>query len=85
MKSTITVRDINPEDKACLKREESYFRVSTEEFGRPLIRDKRANAQRRTMPSEVFERYFGPDNGFDFPPPERYNYNTAQFVRDSKT
>ena len=60
MNSTITVRDINPGDKAWLQREARQAGVSMEEFVRRLIREKRVNSERRAKPSEVFERHFGP-------------------------
>ena len=50
-----------------------------EEFVRRLIRDRRDEARRRTRPSEVFRRYFGPNHGVELPPPERYRYRPVEF------
>ena len=33
---------------------------------------------RRTKPSEVFKRFFGPENGIDLPPPDRYGYRPVE-------
>ena len=74
MSSTVTVRDIDPADKAWLKREARQVGVSMEEFIRRLIRDKRAKAERRATPSETFRRYFGPEHGVELPELGRYAY-----------
>ena len=39
------------------------------EFVRRLIREGRERAERRTNPSEVFKRFFGPEHGVDLPTP----------------
>ena len=82
MNSTITVRDINPDDKAWLQREARQAGVSMEEYVRRLIREKRVNSERRAKPSEVFERHFGPEHGVELPPSERYRYRPVSFVRE---
>ena len=74
MSSTVTVRDIDPADKAWLKREARQVGVSMEEFIRRLIREKRAKAEHRATPSEAFRRYFGPEHGVALPEPRRYAY-----------
>ena len=80
MTSTITVRNIDPRDKAWLKREARQVGVSMEEFVRRLIRQKRANNERRATPSEAFERYFGPEHGVELLLPERYGSKLVAFV-----
>ena len=80
MNSAITVRDIDPGDKAWLKREARQVGVSMEEFVRRLIREKRVNSERRAKPSEAFERYFGPEHGVELPPPDRYGYRPVSFA-----
>ena len=79
MSSVITVRGIDPGDKSWLKREARETGVSMEEFVRRLIREKRERAERRTRPSEVFQRFFGPEHGVDLPPPGRYGYRPVVF------
>lgn len=78
MSSVITVRGIDPGDKSWLKREARDSGVSMEEFVRRLIREARERAERRTKPSEVFKRFFGPENGIDLPPPDRYGYRPVE-------
>ena len=79
MSTVITVRGIDPGDKSWLKREAREIGVSMEEFVRRLIREKRERAERRTRPSEVFQRLFGPEHGVDLPPPARYGYRPVVF------
>ena len=79
MGSSITVRDIDPGDKAWLRREARRMGVSMEEFARRLIREKRTKTERRPKPSEAFARYFGPENGVDLPLPVRYRYRPLEF------
>lgn len=85
MGATITVRDIDPADKSWLQREARHVGVSMEEFVRRLIREKRAKAERRRKPSEVFERYFGPEHGVDLPIPPPHGYRPVRFVDEGKT
>lgn len=79
MGSSITVRDIDPGDKAWLRHEARRMGVSMEEFVRRMIREKRMETRRLMKPSEVFARYFGPENGVDLPPPVRYRYRPVEF------
>ena len=85
MSSTITVRDIDPGDKSWLKRKAGDVGVSMEEFVRRLIRERRKKSERRTKPSDVFKRYFGPQHGIELPPPERYAYTPVEFSDESET
>ena len=80
MNSTITVRDIDPGDKAWLKRQARYVGVSIEEFVRRLIREKRVTSERRAKPSEAFQRYFGTEHGVELPLLERYGYRPVSFA-----
>ncbi len=84
MSSVITVRGIDPGDKSWLKREAREIGVSMEEFVRRLIREQRERAERRTRPSEVFERFFGPEHGVDLPPPARYGYRPVVFAGEDE-
>ena len=84
MSSTVTVRDIDPADKAWLKREARQVGVSMEEFIRRLIREKRAKAERRATPSEAFRRYFGPEHGVELPEPRHYAYRKVEFAGESE-
>ena len=74
MSSTVTVRDIDPADKAWLKREARQVGVSMEEFIRRLIREKRTKAGYRATPSEAFKRYFGSEHGVELPESRHYAY-----------
>ncbi len=85
MSSTITVRDIDPTDKAWLKREARRAGVSVEEFVRRLIREKRAQTERRTTPSEAFKRYFGPEHGVELPESGHVAYHKVEFESESQT
>lgn len=85
MSSTVTVRDIDPVDKAWLKREARQVGVSMEEFIRHLIREKRAKAERRTSPSQAFKRYFGPEHGVELPEPRQHAYRKVEFADESET
>ncbi|WP_419938226.1 FitA-like ribbon-helix-helix domain-containing protein [Candidatus Palauibacter sp.] len=79
MGNTITVRDIDPGDKAWLRREARYTGVSMEEFVRRLIRERRESSAGETRPSEVFERYFGSEYGVELPEPSRRGYRPFAF------
>ena len=85
MSSTVTVRDIDPADKAWLKREAHQGGVSMEEFIRRLIREKRAKAERRATPSEAFKRHFGPEHGVELPAFGRYTYRKVEFAGERET
>lgn len=85
MSSTVTVRDIDPADKAWLKREARQVGVSMEEFVRHLIREKRARAEHRTSPSETFKRYFGPEHGVELPESGHHKYRKVEFSEESET
>ena len=79
MGNTITVRDIDPGDKAWLRREARYTGVSMEEFVRRLIRERRESSAGETRPSEVFERYFGSEYGVELPELSRHGYQPFVF------
>lgn len=85
MSSTITVRDIDPGDKAWLRREAHGIGVSMEELVRRLIHEKRVHCERRSKPSEAFERYFGPEHGVELPPRQRFGYRPVTFVGEDGT
>ena len=85
MSSTITVRDIDPGDKAWLGREARHAGVSMDEYVRRLIREKRGHCERRAKPSEAFERYFGREHGIELPPRQRFVYRPIPFVGDDGT
>ena len=72
MGSTITVRDLPPDDKSWLQREALQLGVSMEALVRRIIRDRREQTQRRMTPSEVAKRYFGPNHGVELPLPRGY-------------
>ena len=82
MTSTITVRDINPSDKAWLQREARHFGVSVEEFVRRLIREK---CRRSAKPSEAFKRFCGPEHGVELPARPHYGYKPVTFDEETET
>ncbi len=82
MASTITVRDIEPGDKAWLKREARRLGISMEELVRRLIRKERERARLREKPSEAFSKYFGAENGVDLPARERFRYRKLEFFEE---
>ena len=67
MSSTITVRDIDPSDKAWLQSEAKHIDSSMESYVRKMIEERRAKTQQKEKPSEVFKQYFGAENGVDLP------------------
>ncbi len=83
MSSTITVRRMDPADKAWLKSEARLAGVSMEEFVRRLIREKREALRSRMSPSEAFGRYFGPEHGVELPMHGRYGHRPVEF-RDAE-
>ena len=79
MSATITVRRMDPADKAWLKSEARLAGISMEEFVRRIIRDKREALRRRMRPSEAFGRYFGPEHGVELPLRGCYGYRPVEF------
>lgn len=79
MSATITVRRMDPGDKAWLKSEARLAGVSMEEFVRRMIRDRREASRRRMRPSEAFSRYFGAQHGVELPLRRRYGYRPVRF------
>ena len=79
MGSTITVRDLPPDDKSWLQREARQLGVSMEALVRRIIRDRREQTQQRTAPSDVAKRYFGPSHGVELPLHRKYSYRQVEF------
>ena len=79
MASTITVRDIAPGDKAWLRREAHRMGISMEELVRRLIRKERQRSKLRETPSAAFRMYFGPSNGVNLPPRERFRHRQVEY------
>ena len=79
MSSTITVRDIDPSDKAWLQAEAKRVGVSMEAYIRKMIEERRAKTQVDEKPSEVFKRYFGKENGVDLPERPKVGYRPINF------
>lgn len=70
MDSSITRRDIIPEDNRWLKREARQVGVSMEE---------RTTTECRPRPSEAFARHCGVEHGVDLPASPRYGYRPVSF------
>jgi len=80
----LTVRDIDPVDKAWLLQEARQVGLSMEEYVRRLIHEEREKAGRRLKPSEAFRRHFGPEHGVELPPPVRYGHKPVTFADDGE-
>lgn len=72
MSTTITIRDVDPGDKFWLQREAKRLGLSMEELVRRILHERRERAQADEKPSDVFRRWFGPENGADLPPRETH-------------
>ena len=83
MGSTITVRDIDPGDKAWLRRTARHTGISMEEFVRRMIREQRKTTEGEARPSKVFERFFGTEYGVELPAPSRHGYKPFAFDDES--
>ena len=79
MSSAITVRRLDPGDKAWLKSEAHRAGVSMEEFVRRLIRERRKKDRSRVKPSEAFRSQFGPEHGIELPLRGHYGYRPVRF------
>ena len=80
MSAAMTVRDIDPRDKAWVQREARLVDISTEEFIRRVIREKRARAERRAKPSDAFRHYFGPEHGVELLLPGRLGQRRVELT-----
>ena len=81
MTTTITVRGLNPQDKAWLQQEARTRGVSMEALVRQFIHERREKSECHAMPAEAFERHFGPEHGVQLPPRARYGYRLLEFKR----
>ena len=79
MKTSITVRDIDPGDKSWLRREARQIGVSMAEIVRRLIHEKRTKTERRLKPPDAFARHFGEKHGVELPSPVRRGYQPLSF------
>ncbi|MYE84557.1 MAG: hypothetical protein F4X36_22485 [Gammaproteobacteria bacterium] len=79
MRSSITVRDIDPRDSAWLEREARKIGMSVEEFVRRLIREQRKKREGRSKPSEAFARHFGEEQGAELHAMGRWGYRPVCF------
>ena len=85
MGSSLTVRDIDPDDKSWLRLEARHAGVSMEEFVRRLIREKREKGGRKLKPSEVFARHFKPKHGVEPLSPAITRYRPTCFRDEGET
>ena len=79
MTATITVRGLDPQDKAWLRHEAQRRGVSMAALVRQFIHERRGKAQRHAAPVEAFKRHFGPDHGLELPLEARYGYRPLRF------
>ena len=79
MSSTITVRDIDPSDKAWLQAEAKRVGLSMDSYIRKMIEERRAKTHQKEKPSEVFKRYFGAENGVDLPELPKFGAQPIDF------
>ena len=80
MRTSLTVRDIDPADKSWLGREARNVGVSMEEFVRRLIHEKRVKTEHRPKPSEAFAHYFGERHGVELPTSAHCGYRPISFA-----
>ena len=83
MSSVITVRDLDPGDRAWLRHEARLAGLSVEEYVRRLIREKREEVERRYKPSEAFRRHFGATHGIELPPIRRCSHEAVTFAAET--
>ena len=76
MATTITVRGLDPQDKAWLRREAQRRGVSMAALVRQFIHEK---TREGATPVEAFKRYFGPEHGVDLRLETRYGYRLRRF------
>ncbi len=84
MSSVITVRDIDPGDRAWLRHEASHAGLSMSQYVRRLIREKREEVERRRKPSEAFRRYFGAEHGIELPLTRSYRHKAVTFADETE-
>lgn len=80
MNSTITVRDIDPRDKAWLKKQAQSQGLSMEAYVRRIIHERRAKTERRPRPSAAFGQWFGREHGVELPRRGAVGYQPVQFT-----
>lgn len=82
MRTSLTVRGIDPADKSWLRHEARRVGVSMEELVRRLIHEKRTKTERRPKPSEAFARHFGEHHGVELHASARCSYRPLSFNED---
>lgn len=83
MSSTITIRGIDPRDKEWLRCQAKQCNVSIEQVVHRLIREGRERTEKRPLPSEVFQRHFGPEHGVELPLHRVYGCKPVTFTDDA--
>lgn len=84
MSTSITIRDIDPGDRAWLRREARQIELSMEELVRRLIHEQRTKTELRPKPSEAFARHFGVDHGIDLPTTVRCGYRSLSLFSEGE-
>ena len=84
MSSVITIRGIDPGDRAWLRHEASHAGLSMSEYVLRLIHRERKKAQRRLKPSEVFKRHFGPEHGIELRVAKHYRHKPVTVGGESE-
>ena len=84
MSTSIIVRDIDPGDKAWLRREARQVGMSMEELVLRLIHEQRTKTELRPKPAEAFARHFGVDHGIDLPTPVRCGYRSLSLFSEGE-
>lgn len=82
--TTITVRDLNPQDKSWLQQEARTRGVSMAALVRQFIHESREKSERRAVPAAVFKRHFGAEHGVELPPRPRYGYRPLVLEGDDR-
>lgn len=79
MTTRITIREIDPKDKSWLEHQARVAGVTVDEFVLRLIREKRAQYERKLQPSKIFKQYFGKEHGVELPESTRVSYKPVSF------
>ncbi len=79
MRTTITVRNLDPSDKAWVEQEAKRLGLSMEAFIRRLVHEKRREREAAETPSATFAALFGPEHGVDLPFESHAAYRPLDF------
>lgn len=82
--SSITIRDVDLEDKIWLQDQASQLGISMSEFVRRLIRDNRRRTEHHLQPSKVFAENFGEKRGVELPKRLQFSYRPTTLTEENE-